>query len=530
MRGPLVGTKRLVGATLKHDGRKLAPWILIVTALSVSSILIYDFIFPNLQDRQTLAAAVGGNPAMGLIFGPAHDLTTADGFNAWRSLALGGFLTAIGMTFAVTRNSRLQEDSGQAELLASGVLGRYSRLTTAMIVGLIGSFAVGFIAALGTWLSRGDFETSFLLGATFTATGFMFTGVAAVTSQLASDARSANSMAIGTLGVLFVARGFLYSMKAPTWTYWIVPLGWMTETKPAFTNNWWPLLPALGLTLVLLGVAFALQRGRDFGFGAIAPKPGPEHGTIRTPFRLAVRLNRSTLIAWTIGFVALGFVFGFFATSVPDLLGGDSAVQNILAAGATTPAELISAFTVTIMSLAGIVASISGVQIVLKMRTDELDDRVEPIIVAGGSRVKYYLSNVAVALIGPAVSMLVAGLIIGIIAHSAGIGVSFGDVFAQAVLTIVATWAVIGISVLVVGARPRLTIAGWAGVLLSFVLTVLGPSFKLPNWALAVSPFWHVPKVAAASQDWVGFIVVALVACVLIGAGTRAFTRRDLTR
>ena len=38
-------------------------------------------------------------------------------------------------------------------------------------------------------------------------------------------------MAIGVLGVLFVARGFLFSIEAPEWTIWINPLGWMNETK-----------------------------------------------------------------------------------------------------------------------------------------------------------------------------------------------------------------------------------------------------------------------------------------------------------
>ena len=96
----LTGTRPLLRTSVKHDGRLMAPWILFTTALSASSVLAYGWVFPTQHDRVGLAAAVGSNPALGLIFGPAYNLSTADGFDAWRSLALGGFLAALGMIFA----------------------------------------------------------------------------------------------------------------------------------------------------------------------------------------------------------------------------------------------------------------------------------------------------------------------------------------------------------------------------------------------------------------------------------------------
>ena len=78
----LTGTAPLLRTTLKHDGRGFGPWIAIISVLSASSVLVYPFIFPSMQDRAGLAAGIGANPAIGLIFGPAFDLSTADGFNA----------------------------------------------------------------------------------------------------------------------------------------------------------------------------------------------------------------------------------------------------------------------------------------------------------------------------------------------------------------------------------------------------------------------------------------------------------------
>ena len=530
MTATLVGTKPLLRASVAHDGRLFAPWILFTTLLSASSVLVYPCVFPTEQDRAGLAAAIGANPAIGLIFGPAFDISTTDGFNAWRSLALGGFLAALGVIFAITRATRAQEDSGQAELLASGVMGRGTRLMAAVAIGLIGSVLLGVVAGLVTVACGGGWMPSMLLAATFTATGWMFTGVAAIAAQIGSDARTANSIAVGTLGVLFLLRGFAYSISAPSWTIWINPLGWMTETKPASGNNWWPILPAVLLTIVLLVVAFVLQSRRDFGVGAIAPRPGPARGTTRSTLRLALRINRGLLITWTIAFLALGLVFGYFTTSIHDILGSNTAVQHVLAAGATTPEALVGAFVVTVLSLVGIIASVSGVQVMLKVRSEELEDRVEPVIAAGATRSRYYASNVLVALVMPAWCLLVAGTLIATLASTANIGVTFGDVLLQAVATVPAVWTVVAVSIAVVGARPHVALAAWIGVLLSFALTLLGPTFKLWDWILAISPFWHVPNVTLADANWVGLLWISLVTVLFIVIGFVGFRRRDLAQ
>lgn len=528
--GPLTGTAPLLRASLHHDGRLLAPWVLIATALSASSVLVYPWVFPDAASRQALATAIGSNPALGLIFGPAFDLTTVDGFNAWRSLALGGFLAALGAIFAVVRATRGQEDSGQAELLASGVMGRGARLLTGVAMALAGSLALGLVAALVTVACGGGWEASVLLGATFTTTGWMFAAVAAVGAQLGSDARTASSLAVATFGTLFVLRGFAYAVEAPDWAVRINPLGWMTETRPATGDHWWPLLPALALTLVLLGVAFALQSRRDFGQGAIRPGPGPARGRVRTPLQLALRLNRGATVTWAVAFVLLGVVFGYFTTSVTDILESDSAVQQILAAGATTQDALISSFVVTILSMIGIVAAIPGVQTVLRVRSEELADRVEPVVATAVSRPRYYAAQVLVALAVPAAYLVLAGLLVATLASRADLGVTFGDVLRQAVATVPATWTVVAVSVAVVGARPVVALASWVGVLASFALTLLGPTFGLDDWVLGISPFWHVPDVTAASVDLTGLGWITLVTLGLVAVGVVGFRRRDLAR
>lgn len=530
MSSQLTGTPALLKASLRFDGRSFAPWIAIVTALSASSVLVYPWIFPTESERAAFALTVGSNPALSIIFGRANDLLTVDGFNAWRSLALGGFLAGLAAVFSVTRSTRAQEDSGQAELLASGVMARGTRLMSGVLLALLGTLVLGLVSGVVTGLCGGSWEASMLLGATFTATGWLFTGVAAVAAQLASEAHTANSVAVSVLGVLYLARGILEALEAPKWTAWVNPLGWISQTRPADTNTWWPLLPAVALTVVLVACAFFFQFRRDFGQGVISPRPGPAYGRLRGAWALALRLNRATAFTWAVAFLVLGTVFGYLSTSVTDLIGSNPAVQALLAAGAVGPAELTKSFIRTILSLVGIIAAVAGVQIMLKVRSEEMADRLEPLLAAPLGRSRYYAANVVPALVLPALLTLLAGAMVAAIASGADTGVSFGDAFLQAALTVPAVWTAAAVSVFVVGVRPKVSIAAWIGVVLSFGLTLLGPSFRLPDWALGISPFWHVPAVGPDFPDLGGLGWVTAVTAVFVLAGFAGFRRRDLAR
>ena len=166
----------------------------------------------------------------------------------------------------------------------------------------------------------------------------------------------------------------------------------------------------------------------------------------------------------------------------------------------------------------------------LKVRAEEMEDRVEPILATAVSRPKYYASNVVFAFVFPAIYVMIAGTIIGALGSSADIGISFGDAVMQALATVPAVWTVVGLSILVIGAGPKVSLAAWMGVLASFVLTPLGPSFKLWDWILGISPFWHMPNVAAASVDWTGIGWISLLTLAFVMIGFMGFRRRDLAR
>ncbi|MGB0878158.1 MAG: ABC transporter permease [Mycobacterium sp.] len=523
------GVSVLLPVSLKQNARAIAPWVMGVSALSVSSILAYRLIFPDIDERRQLSAALTSNPALSLIFGPARDLMTNDGFNAWRSGALGAFFAALMAILVVVANSRADEDSGQAELLASGVLGRQARLTVAVLLAVIASLAMGVVCFVLTVAVGGAALPSLLLSATFTASGLMFAGVAAVTVQLGSDARSASSIAIGLLGIFFVVRGSIDSIDAAGWAVWTTPLGWLEQVRPAADINPWPLLLALALAVVLIACGFFLDGRRDYGAGIIAPRPGPARGgRAANVWGLAVRLNRGSLITWLVAFAGLGVVFGYLSTAITELLVSNTSLRGVLAGQPGGAPNLTFAFIVTILELVGLIAAISGVQIVNRIAFEEKNFRVEPLLAGAVRRPTYLASNILVAYLAPAIYLLVGGTMLGLIAANSDTGVSIPSVVAQAAATVPAVWVLVAIAAAAVGVQPAVRLVGWLAIIVAFALTILGPTFKLPEWALSISPLHHVPDVTVPVPDWTGLAGVGVVFVVVTAVAFAGFRRRDI--
>lgn len=525
----LVGVPVLLRVSLRQDVRNIAPWIAIISVLSASSILAYAWIFPDAADRQELASTIGVNPALSLIFGPARDLMTADGFNAWRAGQLGAFFAGLMAILIVIRNSRGQEDSGQAELIASGVVSRQTRLAVAILMAWVASVVLAVVSFLVTVACGGGLLPSALLAGSFAVSGVMFAGVAAIAAQVGSDARSASSFAVGTLGVTYLIRGYLDASAAADWTTWLTPFGWLSAIAPATDNNPWPLLLGVGFAGATVLVAFALQARRDFGQGLIATRPGAaEAGLVGTIWGLGLRIHRGALVTWIIAFAVLGFVFGNLATSLGDVMAENPALAAVLASGKANTASITFAFLATILQIIAIIAAVMGVQIVLRVYDEESQYRVEPLLATSLRRTAYLVSNVVIALVATAVAMTLAGLCLGLVASAADDTLELGDIVWQSVVTVPAVWLLVALAVAAVGAAPSRRIVAWLGVVATFGLTILGPTFNLWQWALDISPLRHIPTVTDAAPQWSGLAWLAAITIVLLAVGFVGFRRRDV--
>lgn len=523
--------KALFMVQLRQSGRSMALWAALISALSASSVLAYPIVFPDADSRAALAATLAANPALSLVFGPARDLTTADGFAAWRAGSLGAFFSGLMAVLLVIRNSRADEDTGQAELVASGVLARRTRLVGALLVSYTGSLGLGAVCWVLTVAGGGEPRPTLMLAAAFTMAGAVFAGVAAVCAQLASDARTANTLAIAVLGGFFLTRGSIDAIEGPDWAKWLTPFGWLQQTHPSTEDNPWPLLASLCLAAGLAAAGLKLQARRDYGQGIIAPRPGPARGrSMAGIWRLAPRLHRSAALTWTAALTGIGILFGYLATRLGELLAGNPAMAEVVAAGAVDESGLAFGFARTLLHLTALLAAVFGVLTVLRMHEEEAAGRVEPLLAGSVRRAEYLASNGVIAFVGPTLALVLGGSGIGVVAASADDSlISSRDVIWQTLATIPALWVLIGLAFLAVAARPALRVVGWLGVVLTFALTILGPTLDLPERAMNLSPFQHVPSVVASSPDWGGLWWLTCLGVTVITIGFLAFRRRDLS-
>jgi ABC-2 type transport system permease protein len=278
-----------------------------------------------------------------------------------------------------------------------------------------------------------------------------------------------------------------------------------------------------------MAVAFQLESRRDFGQGLIAARPGPARGGAgASVWGLSLRINRGAIISWTVGLLIVGTVFGLLSTTMIDVLGSNPAVGQVLARGATTYGALTFGLLITLINLLALMAAVYGVGIANRVHTEEVAYRIEPLLAGGLSRSRYLFSNVLVALFGPAVGLLMATAAIGLIAATANEAITLGALLQQGLLAIPALWLLIGVGLAAVGANPKLRLVAWLAIVATFGLTLLGPSFNLPTWALGISPLWHIPNLKSPDHEFGGLIVISLIAALLLVVSFAGFRRRDI--
>jgi ABC-2 type transport system permease protein len=525
-----VGATTLARVELKQDRLSILPWIAISVLLAVTSFIAYAIVFDDPAAAQSLQQLITTNPAFSLIFGKADDLSTADGFNVWRSLQLTCMFAGLMTIFIVTRNTRGNEDSGQAELIASGVVGRHARLLSAMAVAVVASTMLGVVTFIAMIVSGGDPTTSAVMCVCFAAAGIMFGALGALASQLGSFAQTANGIAVTTLGVFYLVRGVADAAPDASWALWLTPLGWVEMVAPGTDNNVLPLLGVLGLAAVLLIAAVAIESRRDFGQGVLAPKAGPARGgAVASVWGLALRLHRGAIIGWIIAFVVLGGVLGAVGSSILDVFLESPDIASVIgAADAGSPEQIVLAFLISFLSILAILGGAAGVQVMLRALTEESEYRTEPLLAGALTRTRLYASHAGIAFIGSTVALVLGGTLLGVTSAGSDAPIEVSDVVKQTFVTLPALWILVAIAVVVVGVHPRIKIAAYIGVLATFGLTIIGPTLNLWDWVLAISPLYHVPNVLAEDANYWPVLWLTLIAGALTAAGFAGYRSRDV--
>ena len=141
-------------------------------------------------------------------------------------------------------------------------------------------------------------------------------------------------------------------------------------------------------------------------------------------------------------------------------------------------------------------------QAVLRPRTEETEQRAEPVLAGAVERLRWGGGHVLVAALGSAWLLLVAGAALGLVhALRTGDAGQVGRLIGATLAQVPAVWVLGALAAALVGAVPRLVAAAWAVLAVCLLLGQVGQLLSLPDWVLDASPFQHVRQRAGAPPD-----------------------------
>ena len=521
------GVGALLRFVLRRDRIYLPVWILAIVGLTYASAAAVRRTYDTPAEIESYAANIGSSPASVAMAGPPVALREIGGILIYETSMTALLGVALMAVFVVVRHTRREEDAGRVELLGSTVVSPHAVITAAVLVAAVASVLVGLGVTLSFQAEQQPALESSLYGAAVAAMGVVFTGVAACAAQVMSHARGAVGVSLLVLGVAFALRA-IGDVGNGLWS-WLSPMGWSQQVRVYDDNRWWPLALSLVLTVLLVAATVVLESRRDLGAGIVPAKPGPAEAgpSLSGVVGLSWRLQRGSILAWVVGVWAMGLTFGSFSESIENMVEDNPTLAEYFEAiGAES---IVDAFFATAMLLLAILASGYAISSALRTRAEESADRLEPVLATGVSRSRWLLGSLLVTLAGTTVVVAAGGFGVGL-SYSATTGdaaevwrmTGYSLAYLPAVLVLV------GVAVLLTGWLPRASGFTWAALAVCFVIAYLGSLLELPQQVLDVSPFTHVPAVPSDELTVAPLAVLLLLALGGVAAGLVGFRRRDV--
>ena len=527
--GALAGTGTLARLALRRERVSLVIWMYAICITLIASFPTLAGLYPDQASREAIAGGIAGTPAFVVMTGPVQS-TSIGGLTAWRYGVLGAAAVALMAILTVMRRTRADEEAGRTELLAAGVLGRFAPLAAALAVVWGACLTIGVVVAVGAVVTGQPVAGSVLLGAALAGPGLVFGAIAAVAAQLVESARAAMGLAGAVLALVFALRAAGDTITGAAFASWLSPIGWAQKLAPYGANRWWVLALFAVVTAVITVGAARLQSRRDVGLGVWPARLGRAgNPRMRSPLALAARLQRGSLIGWSIGFVLLGAMSGAMANDTGKLLAGNQKLIEIMH-DIGGPGALTDVLLASMGAIGGLLAAAYGISAVLRVTSEESAERAAPVLATAVDRRTYLAGHLAFALAGSAWLLLIDGVATGLLygASTGNLGAAMGDGLASTLVQLPAAAVLVGLAAALHGVLPRLTVLAWAALGASLLIGQLGPLLKLPRAVMDLSPFAHVPQVPSVPMAWTPVVVLAVMAAALAVTGLIGFRHRDL--
>ncbi|MBT8225335.1 MAG: anibiotic ABC transporter [Dactylosporangium sp.] len=534
------GTLALTRLALRLDRIRLPIWLLALATMAAASAGSIADLYPTESDRLGYATTT----AVNVVARAFNGTLSSPSLGAIVMVEIFTFLSlfaALLSTQTVVRHTRLEEETGRAEMIGSSVVGRFASLTAALLVMAGTNLALAALIALALVANGLAVTGSLAAGAAIGTAGMAFGALAAVAAQVMEGSRAANGTAATIIGAAFLLRATGDALGdvadngtevTSAWPAWLSPFGWAVQARP-FSDERWAAFVPLGLLIVAAVVGASLLSGRrDVGSGLLRTSRGPAAAprSLRNPLGLAWRLQRGVLIGWSVAVIVLSVSYGAVANEINTVVGDNEQMRELMNQLGGSE-NLVKGYLAFIMVIFGLVVSGYAVQSLQRLRGEEAGGPLESVLATAVSRPAWLGSHLTCALLGAtwllALSGAGAGLAYGLIVDDPAYQTA--TMLRAGLVQLPAVAVIVGFAVAAFGLVPQRSIAlAWSAFAVSVVVVYLGPLLDLPQWTMDISPFTHLPAVPVDAITAKPLLVLSAVGVALGVIGFAAFRRRDL--
>jgi ABC-2 type transport system permease protein len=529
LRHELTGLGPVIRLVIRRDRWRLAIWTLGLLVIQIASAFTLIALYGDDLAVQSYVTLFGDNPALVVFAGPGYGfddpnigVVLVNETQLWGGIALG--LMSI---FVIVRSTRAEEDSERIELLGSSVVGRHTPATAAVIVVAGTQMLITVVTWVGYVIAGFAPVGSAALAASMMVVGWVMLAFALVAAQIFGSSRAALSAAALTLVLAFIIRAI--GDVTDNGMQWLSPIGWAQGVRAFADERWWTLMLSAGVAFALIAISFRLASVRDLGSGMVPTRTGRAHASavLTQPIGMVLRLQKGSIIGWSIGMVALGMVFGSIADQVESMLVNQPELSDFFAQ--LEGASLLDAYLATAGIFMGLLAGGYAVATVLSVHSEERAGRAEMLWAAPMDR-RTWLGRYLLVMFVGSLWMLMGGAI--------GLGLAYavviGDISQILAMLPVAmapapgVWVLAGCAGVLWVYRPEWAMWAWAPVTVAVLVGYFAELLRLPTWVRWMSPFEHLSAVPMEPVDWVSTISVTVIGGALLTLSLWGVRRRDL--
>jgi ABC-2 type transport system permease protein len=470
-------------------------------------------------------------PVMAGLYGnprPAG-LDTLGGLVSFKNMASVAVTAAFWSILALSSTLATESRRGSLDLVAVSPRGMRGIALEKLAAHLTGMTIVMAVVAVTSWLACSLFAV--LPGDAISVTaaiGFaLWAGLVALAFGSVAFALAplvGRASAAGIAGALLIAghlvNGYQTAIPAFAGPADLTPFGWTVGHQPlGGTFDWVSLVLVAGVAIVLFAVGVELFARRDLGDTSTIPWPGLPSATLGLsgPASRSFGERLPLALAWGLGIGLEGLLMGAAAGSLTKQLGTISSESLSLLRTLFPKIDLMSPggfLQLAFVSIGFILVGFAAATLVSGWASDETSGRLEMLLATPMRRARWAVSGGLG--VYAAIGVMTVLLAIGI---GAGAASSGGDAVTPMLGTIVlglyaAALASVGLAV---GGLVRTSIAAEAVaalVIAGFLLDLVAPALKLPDWVSQLALTAHLGRPMIGAWDWAG-----IAACVALAVG-----------